>query len=126
MSKATDLYSQFAAAMASVGACHLGTDTCCRLMAIVYVYGGSSENFTLVTKLRTDWEYAARHLHIGGAGTPDPDVVEAIKGYVAELEADIRRSEIGECKGANFSRVCHVGWACRLMRERYGMNTLLN
>ena len=41
----TTLYQQWADAFASVGECHLSLDTCCKLLAVVYVYGGEDASF---------------------------------------------------------------------------------
>lgn len=120
-----DLYKQWSDAFDSVGMCHLSLDTCCKILAVVYVYGGSHENFTFNEKLRIDYQAAAKRCNIGGGLTPNIEAVKLIRQYTQELEKDVEKSEIGEREGAIFSKVCHVDWANKLFKERYGFNTLL-
>lgn len=119
-----DLYQQWAEAFEAVGACHLSFDTCAKLLAVVYVYGGSHSDYTLNPKLRADYNAAARRFRVQGGESPDPEAVAAIQAYVSELMEDIHESKAGEDESAVMSKVCHVKWALELM-SKYGINKIL-
>lgn len=111
----SNLRQQWAEAFAAAGMCCLSFDTCAKLLATYYVYGSAHSDFVLNEKLREDAFAAARRFNITGSGTPDPDGVEAIKGYVAELETDLSTQKTGT--GGVFSKECRVGWANELMKN---------
>lgn len=114
----TTLYQQWADAFAAVGECHLSLDTCCKLLAVVYVYGGANEAFTHNKNLVTDWRAAARRLNISGGETIDPEGHPLLRQYIRELEEDIEqnRKSVDDC--------CTVEWANRLFAERYNIKNL--
>lgn len=120
-----NIYQEWADAFASIGMSHLSHATMAQLLAVAYVYGGSSESFTHNKMLVTDLKTAQRVLKIDGAETPNADDVELIKGYVKELQLDIASSKVGEIETAICSKVCHVEWANKLFKERYGFKYLL-
>lgn len=121
----SSIYQEWVNAFSSVGMAHLSRDTMAKLLAVAYVYGGSCEAFTQNEKLATDLLTAQRMFKIEGASTLDADDVELIKSYVEELMLDIENSEVGEYEGAIYSKVCHVEWANKLFKERYGFRFLL-
>lgn len=86
----TTLYQQWADAFASVGECHLSLDTCCKLLAVVYVYGGANEAFTQTSDLVTDWRAAARRLNISGGETVNPEGHALLRKYIGDLEDDVK------------------------------------
>ena len=112
------LYQQWADAFASVGECHLSLDTCCKLLAVVYVYGGANEAFTQTSDLVTDWRAAARRLNISGGETVNPEGHALLLRYTRELEDDIEQNR----KSVDDS--CKVEWANRLFAEKYNINKL--
>lgn len=119
-----NIYKLWSDAFASVGLCSISFDTCCKLMAVVLVYGGSSEMFTHITRLKSDIETARRRLNIHGTSILPPETVKTIKQYVNELQNDVDQSPVGEDSAAPFSKVCHVNWAVELMKS-YGMKKLI-
>lgn len=121
MERNSEMYKQWVEAFASVGMNHLSFDTCAKILAVVYVYGGGNEDFTLNDKLRVDYNSAQRRFNITGGETPDAEGVEAINAYIMELENDIKNSALGEIEGAPFVKVCHVEWAVSMFNERYGI-----
>lgn len=125
MSKPVNLYQQWADAFASIGSSHISNDTAAKILAVVYVYGGSFEGFTHTPTLTTDLRAATRMFNIEGSEKPTIEGIKLIRKYVRELEEDIENSPVGEEDSAMFSKVCHVEWANKLFKERYGFEKLL-
>lgn len=124
MSEHNNLYQQWADAFAAVGSSHITNDTAAKILAVVYIYGGSYEGFTHCSKLKTDIESAIRKFNIGGAKQPSLCGLQLIQKYTRELEEDLENSDVGKNDIGIFSKVCHVEWANRLFRERYGFEKL--
>lgn len=120
-----NLYKQWADAFASIDGSHISTDTASKILAVVCVYGGSCEAFTHTPKLSIDINAAKRMFNIEGGEEPTLDGVRLIRKYVRELEEDIKKYPVGEEESAMFSKVCHVKWANKLFKERYGFEKLL-
>ena len=60
--------------------------SCCKLLAILYVFGGNSENFTHNLKLVADIKYAQKQSRLDGGKTPDALYVREIGKLARELE----------------------------------------
>ena len=120
--KKEELYQQWVSAFASINAPAIRRDTCHRILAIVYVYGGSME-FIYNKKLMTDIQYAKNTCRLYGTGLPNADDVEAIKGYVRDIEDFLKTSTQDKNSDCPFS-VKHPKWVCELMSERYGINKM--
>ncbi|MGM9861220.1 MAG: hypothetical protein ACI30W_01355 [Muribaculaceae bacterium] len=119
-----NLYQQWADAFASIGLSHISTETAAKLLAILYVYGGSSEDFTHTPRLLTDIQTAQRMFNIEGGEEPSPEGVLLIQKYIKELNDDIvDHQEFKNGKPAGYSD-CQVGWANDLMIGRYGFKKL--
>lgn len=80
-----DIYKLWCDTLQSAGIKPLGDDTCCQLLAILYVFGGERAEFTLATKLRTDIRYAQKRLNLLGGEMPDPELVPVLNRYVGQL-----------------------------------------
>lgn len=119
------LYEQWAEAFSNLGMCHIQPDTCCKILAVYLVYGGSHSDFTHNMKLVTDAKAAQRRLHIEGSESPDPEWLPTLKQYVKELEEDAALAPFESIEGGQFSKKCRVKWANDLFEERYGINELL-
>ena len=120
-----NLYQQWADAFTSIGSSHISNETAAKILAVVNVYGGSFEGFTHCPMLTTDLKAATRMFNIDAGETPTLEGVMLIKKYVHELEDDIENSSIGEDSRASFNKICHVEWANRLFKERYGFEKLM-
>lgn len=118
----SSLYSQWMEAFESVDIHPISDETCCKILAIVYVYGGSME-FIYNTKLMRDIEYCKKRVHIGGAETPDADMVVRIKELVARLEQDIKNAPHNEDSESPLS-IIHPEWVTSLMSGRYGITKM--
>jgi hypothetical protein len=101
----------------------LSLDTCCRLLAIVYVMGGSMEAFNYDVKLKAEWHYAQQRLNIGAGNTVDEEGAALLKKYVGELEAYYDHAPINE-KSSSPLAVVHPDWVAELMRTRYNITNL--
>lgn len=112
------LYEQWADAFIKVDIPILADDLCCRLLAIVYVYGGSMECFTHNQKLYKDVRYAQKKLNIGGGLVPDKELGDKLRTYIKEIENHIEHAEKDENKQSPFS-VKHLDWCVKIMKERY-------
>jgi hypothetical protein len=119
----SDFYSQFLSTCAEVDIPVLSKDLCARLLAIVYVLGGSMEAFTFHPKLRADYRYAQRRMNIGGGLTPDKKDAELLRRYITELET-YYESAPRDTSSSSPLAVVHPEWVQKLMSERYGLTRL--
>lgn len=101
----------------------LSLDTCCRLLAIVYVIGGSMEAFTHNGKLMADWQYAQQRLNIVGGETPNEEVALLIKQYVNELETYYANAAYSGNSSSPLAKE-HPEWVVEFMTKRYGIEHL--
>lgn len=113
------IYGQWAETFKAIGACHITRDTCARILAVIYVYGGSSEDFTHNTRLRTDYQAAAERFHVHGTGVVSPDDAALVRRYVRELESDADTERI------KLTHTCGVTWANELFKQRYNISLQL-
>lgn len=88
----------------------ISDDTCCKLMAILYVFGGSSEVFTHNIKLVVDIKYAQRRMNLFGGEIANIDLLSNIKSYIKELQPNGLYGEDVKCD-----------WAIELM-NKYNIN----
>jgi hypothetical protein len=100
------LYGQWIDSLKSAGIHPISDDTCCKLLAILYVYGGDSEDFTHQYNLLLDIEYSMKRLNIDGAEIPNKELSELLRKYVNELQP---QGWFGERE--------HPEWAVKLMKR---------
>lgn len=103
------LYNQWVDTLANAGIKPISDDTCCRLLAIIYVFAGDKEIFTHHCNLRADIEYAKRRMNIGGGLVPDAGMSAAFRKYAEELEPQ-------RCHGERVK----TEWAQNIM-SKYGI-----
>lgn len=82
----------------------LSLDTSARILACVCVLG-NNENIVMSPKCRAELEYIQKRFGINGGEVPDSEIIEPLKGYIAELE--------------NATEV--PMWAEKIFKERYGI-----
>lgn len=102
----TDFRRQWNESCKAAGLVSIGKDTAAKLLAIVYVLGGEREAFTHNEKLKADIEYIQEVYGFQGGEVPNPKVVELLKSYTKELEANDKD---------------YPQWATKLMQENYGI-----
>lgn len=116
---ASNIYKQWADAFASIGLSHISTETAAKLLAILYVYGGSYEGFTHTPNLLTGILTAQRMFNIDGGESPSAEGILLIRQYSKELEDDLKGRQ------PSLHQECHVDWANELMIGRYGFKKLI-
>lgn len=101
----------------------ISTDTCARLMAVLYVHG-NNELMTHHKGFLSDVRYIQLRYHLHGGGTPDADFVKLLKEYVCELEnADNKPIDSDSDSDALFHRNIPT-WAIELYNRRYGIKLI--
>lgn len=83
-----NLYQQWTDSLQNIGINPLSGDTCCKLLAIIYIFGGGREEFTLSSKFQTDIQYAQKRLNILGGEVPDKELTPVLQNYIKELAPD--------------------------------------
>lgn len=102
--KEENLWWRLADSALAAGLPLIGLDTAAKILAATYVYGGGNEGLVFSDHYRADVHYIAKRYGVEGGGTPDPDLVEAVKEYRAAMVED----EPPE-------------WVMTLFLERYGV-----
>lgn len=82
-------YSAMLNTAAQCGLKVVSDDTCCKVLAWLYVYGGGYEvNYN--TKLLADIRYAQKRLNVYGSEIPNPELCEPLRERIEELEAAVK------------------------------------
>lgn len=102
----TNFRKQWNESCKAAGLVSIGKDTAAKLLAIVYVLGGEREAFTHNEKLKADIDYIQDVYGFQGGEVPNQEVVELLKSYTKELEANDKD---------------YPQWATKLMQEQYGI-----
>lgn len=118
MGSVNDLYKDWLGAFASIGTPAIGRDTAARILAVVYVHG-NNEAFIYEQKFLADIEHIKRVYHIGGAETPDAELVVLIQKYVKELEDYYEEHKNDKNDTDVIFRNHAPEWAKNLFMERY-------
>lgn len=82
------LYQQWIDALQCARIKPLADSTCCKLLAILYVFGGSREEFTHHDKFLADISYAQKCLNISGGEITDKKLTPTLQKYINELAPD--------------------------------------
>ena len=98
------------------------TDTCARLMAVLYVHG-NNELMTHHKGFLADVRYIQLRFNIHGCGVPDPEFVELLQGYIRELQSADNDCERPNGSEALFHRNIPE-WAKELYNGRYGIKLI--
>lgn len=110
-----ETYSKWLDACLQSGIPAISTDKAAKILAMVYVLGGSHSSYTYSTRLRSDLEYIKSKFHIEGSETPDARIIPLIRQYSQELENAYanatQRSDVG--LRINW----YPGWATRIAEE---------
>lgn len=98
------------------------TDTCARIMAVLYMYG-NNEYMVYNKTFLADVRYIQDRFGLHGAGTLQHDFAVLLKQYVKELEDYEERHKEDAADGALFKS--HIpAWASKLFDERYGIKLI--
>ncbi len=79
-------YERFVRTAEQCGLKVVSDDTCCMVLAWLYVHGGGYEVGYNV-KLRTDIKYAQKRLNIEGSEIPDSELCDTLRERIKELQA---------------------------------------
>ena len=113
--KDNSLYSQWLRSFESANIKVISLNTVAKILAITYVYGGDSSDFTLNQKFIDDIKYIQRVYHIHGAGQSNKDLIEIFQSYVRILEQfESKQTDNNTGKTA-------PEWAINLFKERYNI-----
>lgn len=93
----------------------ISKDKSAKILAMVYVLGGSHSNYTYSTSLRSALRYIKKKFHIDGAETPDAEIVTLIRQYVNELEDSYANAQ--EYSEAGLKINWYPKWATRIAGE---------
>lgn len=88
------LYQQWIDSLQCARIKPLADSTCCKLLAILYVFGGSREEFTHHDKFLADISYAQKRLNISGGKTPNQELIPELQKYINELTPDGIQGEL--------------------------------
>ncbi len=80
------MYEKWSNTLQSADIGPISDDTCCKLMAITYVFGGANEAFTHNTKLVSDIKYAQKRMNLFGGEIPNADLLPKYQAYTKELQ----------------------------------------
>lgn len=97
-------YKQWLASFEALGLPAIDTDTCARILAVVYTLG-NNEQIDYCPQCMADIAYMRRRFHLNGGEIPDSEIVEPFQCYVHEIETTDNIPE----------------WAERLFKKRYGV-----
>lgn len=113
--KDNSLYSQWLRSFEAVNIKAISLNTVAKILAITYVYGGDSSDFTLNQKFIDDIKYIQRVYHIHGAGQPNNELIKIFQSYVRNLEQfESKQADNNTDKPA-------PEWAINLFKERYNI-----
>lgn len=115
------IYEQWIQGLDSVGIHPISDDTVAKILAIVYVYGGSME-FVYNGKLMTDIVYAQKRARLNGAEVPDSDIVNDMKRYIKDIEDFLKNAKT--VKSDSPFAVEHPQWVKDFMAERYNIKKM--
>ena len=86
------IYEEWVESLSQVGIHPISDDTVAKILAIVYVYGGSME-FIYNKKLMTDIVYAQKRAKLNGAEVPDSDIVNDMQRYIKDIEDFLKNAK---------------------------------
>lgn len=114
------LINQWNEALLSVGLSAINSDTCARILAVIYVYG-NNEEFVLNEKLNQDLNYIQRRFGLYGMGVPDVEFAQTLRKYIEEINA-YEKEHQNEMSNKDVLFESHIpAWAVKLYQDRYGI-----
>lgn len=117
----TKIYEEWVQSLQQVGIHPISDDTVAKILAIVYVYGGSME-FIFNEKLKADIFYAQKRAKLNGGEVPDVDIVREIRRYIEDIEGFLEKAKT--VKSDTPFDVEHPQWVRDFMKERYDITRM--
>lgn len=118
-----NLYKQWTESLQDIGLKPIPDDTCCRLLAILYVFGGNSEFFTHHPKLLIDIKYAQTRLNLEGGKTPNAELIPFLQEYIKDLESAVEAAPY-KANGSYVYEKDLKSWAIDFMKRRYNIKLI--
>ena len=115
------IYEEWVKGLSQAGIHPISDDTVAKILAIVYVYGGSME-FIYNEKLMTDIVYAQKRAKLNGAEVPDSDIVNDMQRYIKYIEDFLKN--VKSVKSDSPFAVEHPQWVKDFMEERYNIKKM--
>lgn len=115
------IYEQWLQGLDSVGIHPISDDTVAKILAIVYVYGGSME-FIFNYKLMVDIAYAQKRARLNGTEAPNAFIVNEVKRYIKDIEDFLKNAK--SVKSDSPFAVEHPQWVKDFMEERYNIKKM--
>lgn len=85
-----NLYTALIGTANSIGIKIISDDLCCRLLAWLYVFGGSCEYVVKSGILNTEITEAQNRLNLHGGKMPNAELVPTFQAYARELEQCVK------------------------------------
>lgn len=98
----------------------IGVDLAARILSVVHLCS-NNELFVYDEKLRADLDFICKFYHIGGAETPNVEIVELVKKYSAEIEKHFEKIDSGDGLLTK-KEDKYPQWCIDLMKKRYNIN----
>lgn len=115
------IYKSWVESLSQAGIHPISDDTVAKILAIVYVYGGSME-FIYNYKLMTDIVYAQKRARLNGAEVPNASIVNEVKRYIKDIEDFLKNAK--SVKSDSPFAVEHPQWVKDFMEERYNVKKM--
>ena len=115
------IYKSWVESLSQAGIHPISDDTVAKILAIVYVYGGSME-FIYNKKLMTDIVCAEKRAKLNGAEVPDSDIVNDMQRYIKDIEDFLKNAK--NVKSDSPFAVEHPQWVKDFMEERYNIKKM--
>lgn len=116
-----EIYEEWVESLSQAGIHPISDDTVSKILAIVYVYGGSME-FIYNDKLMTDIVYAQKRARLNGAEVPNASIVNGVKRYIKDIEDFLKNAK--SVKSDSPFVVEHPQWVKDFMAERYNIKKM--
>lgn len=116
------IYEQWIQGLDSAGIHPISDDTVAKILAIVYVYGGSME-FIYNEKLMTDIVYVQKRAKLNGTEVPNASIVNEVKRYIKDIEDFLKNANKSVKSDSPFA-VEHPQWVKDFMEERYNIKKM--
>ena len=115
------IYKSWVESLSQAGIHPISDETVAKILAIVYVYGGSME-FVFNEKLMTDISYAQKRTRLIGTEVPNVSIVNEVKRYIKDIEDFLKNAK--RIKSDSPFAVEHPQWVKDLMSERYNIKKM--
>ncbi|WP_300792199.1 hypothetical protein [uncultured Bacteroides sp.] len=115
------IYEEWVESLSQVGIHPISDDTVAKILAIVYVYGGSME-LVFNMKMAIDISYSIKRAKMIGGEVPDVSIANEVKRYIKDIEDFLKNAK--SVKSDSPFAVEHPQWVKDFMEERYNIKKM--